>query len=142
MNQIIKSIETSYLKVRETIPIFKYGDTVRVHLKVREGDKERLQAFEGIVISIRRGHYEKNPRKGEENEPPILFTNLKENFTLRKISYGIGVERTFLLHSPNITDIQIIRHGKVARAKLYYLRNRVGKQTRVRDKIMTSQKEG
>lgn len=119
MNPVIESIERNYQKNKQEIPHFISGDTVRLEIKVREGDKERLQAFEGIVIS----------RKN---------TGLRENFTVRKISYGVGVERTFMVHSPNIASISVIRRGSVARSKLYYLRSRVGKKTRVKDKIFVS----
>ena len=122
MNPVIETIERSYQKKEEEIPSFIAGDTVRLEIKVREGDKERLQAFEGIVIS----------RKN---------TGLRENFTVRKISYGVGVERTFMLHSPNIASISVLRRGNVARAKLYYLRDRVGKNTRVKDKIFAKDKD-
>ena len=122
MNPVIETIERSYQKKEEEIPSFISGDTVRLEIKVREGDKERLQAFEGIVIS----------RKN---------TGLRENFTVRKISYGVGVERTFMLHSPNIASISVLRRGNVARAKLYYLRDRVGKKTRVKDKIFAKDKD-
>jgi len=88
-----------------------------VDVRVVEGEKTRIQSFEGVVIARRYG-------------------GLRENFTIRKISYGVGVERTFLLHSPNLADITLVRHGKVARAKLFYLRDRVGKKTRVKDKII------
>ena len=122
MNPVIETIERSYQKKEEEIPSFIAGDTVRLEIKVREGDKERLQAFEGIVIA----------RKN---------TGLRENFTVRKISYGVGVERTFMLHSPNIASISVLRGGNVARAKLYYLRDRVGKKTRVKDKIFAKDKD-
>ena len=122
MNPVIETIERSYQKKEEEIPSFISGDTVRLEIKVREGDKERLQAFEGIVIA----------RKN---------TGLRENFTVRKISYGAGVERTFMLHSPNIASITVLRRGNVARAKLYYLRDRVGKKTRVKDKIFAKDKD-
>lgn len=122
MNPVIETIERSYQKKEEEIPSFIAGDTVRLEIKVREGDKERLQAFEGIVIS----------RKN---------TGLRENFTVRKISYGVGVERKFMLHSPNIASIKVLRRGNVARAKLYYLRDRVGKKTRVKDKIFAKDKD-
>ena len=122
MNPVIESIERNYQKNKKDIPSFISGDTVRLEIKVREGDKERLQAFEGIVIS-------------REN------TGLRENFTVRKISYGVGVERTFMLHSPNIASISVVRKGNVARSKLYYLRNRVGKKTRVKDKIFAKDKD-
>lgn len=116
MNPVIESIERNYQKNKQDLPAFLPGDTIRMEIKVREGEKERLQAFEGIVISRRN-------------------CGLRENFTVRKISYGIGVERTFMLHSPSIATITTLRRGKVARAKLYYLRDRVGKKTRVKDKI-------
>ncbi len=122
MNPVIEEIERVYKKKQEEIPSFISGDTVRLEIKVREGDKERLQAFEGIVIS----------RKN---------TGLRENFTVRKISYGVGVERKFMLHSPNIASITVLRRGNVARAKLYYLRDRIGKKTRVKDKIFAKDKD-
>ncbi len=122
MNPVIEEIERVYKKKQEEIPSFIAGDTVRLEIKVREGDKERLQAFEGIVIS----------RKN---------TGLRENFTVRKISYGVGVERKFMLHSPNIASITVLRRGNVARAKLYYLRDRIGKKTRVKDKIFAKDKD-
>ncbi len=122
MNPVIESIERNYQKNKQDIPSFISGDTVRLEIKVREGDKERLQAFEGVVIS----------RKN---------TGLRENFTVRKISYGVGVERTFMVHSPNIASIKVLRRGNVARAKLYYLRDRVGKSSRVKDKIFAKDKD-
>lgn len=122
MNPVIESIERNYQKNKQDIPTFVSGDTVRLEIKVREGDKERLQAFEGIVIA-------------RSN------TGLRENFTVRKISYGVGVERKFMLHSPNIASITVLRKGNVARAKLYYLRSRVGKKTRVKDKIFSKDKD-
>lgn len=121
MNPVIESIERNYQKNMQDIPNFMSGDTVRLEIKVREGDKERLQAFEGVVIS----------RKN---------TGLRENFTVRKISYGVGVERTFMVHSPNIASIKVLRRGNVARAKLYYLRDRVGKSSRVKDRIFVKDK--
>ncbi|MGI9951070.1 50S ribosomal protein L19 [Moorellaceae bacterium AZ2] len=101
-------------QMRQDIPSFKPGDTVRVHLKVIEGNRERIQVFEGVVIS-RRG-------KGSQ-----------ETFTVRRVSYGVAVERIFLLHSPRIERIEVVRRGDVRRAKLYYLRERVGKAARIRD---------
>ncbi|MGE5587535.1 MAG: 50S ribosomal protein L19 [Clostridia bacterium] len=101
-------------QMREDIPQFKPGDTVRVHVKVVEGGRERIQVFEGVVIA----------RKG---------AGIRETFTVRKVSAGIGVERTFPLHSPRIGKIEIVREGKVRRAKLYYLRQRVGKAARVKE---------
>ena len=98
----------------DDIPDFGPGDSVKVHVKVVEGGRERIQVFEGIVLS-RRG------------------SGTRETFTVRKISAGIGVERTFPLHSPRIAKIEVVRHGRVRRAKLYYLRERVGKRARVKE---------
>ncbi len=99
--------------MRTDLPDFRVGDSVKVYVKVVEGNKERLQAFDGIVIARRNG-------------------SIRETFTVRKISYGVGVERTFPLHSPKIDHIEIIRKGKVRRAKLYYLRGRTGKAAKVK----------
>lgn len=112
MNQVIRELEQEQLK--QDLPAFRPGDTVRVHVKVIEGQRERIQLFEGVVIR-RRG------------------TGVSETFTVRKISYGVGVERTFLLHTPKIDKIEIVRHGRVRRAKLYYLRDRVGKAARIKE---------
>lgn len=112
--EIIKAIEREQLK--SDIPDFQPGDTVRVHVKVVEGDKERIQAFEGIVIAKKGG-------------------GLTVNFTVRRVSYGVGVERTFPLHSPRIDKIEVLRRGKVRRAKLYYLRERTGKAARIKDRM-------
>lgn len=114
MVDIIRDLERSFF--RQDIPDFGPGDTVRVHAKVVEGARERIQVFEGVVISRRAG-------------------GVNENFTVRRIaSHGIGVERTFLLHSPRIDKIEVVRHGKVRRAKLYYLRGRTGKAARIRER--------
>ena len=113
MNEIIRSIESAQL--RTDIPKFNIGDTVRVHVKVVEGSRERLQAFEGVVITRRNG-------------------SVRETFTVRRTSYGVGVERTFPLHSPRIDHLEVIRRGKVRRAKLYYLRERSGKAAKVKEK--------
>lgn len=99
---------------RATLPKFRQGDTLRVHAKVVEGDKERIQVFEGVVIAM---NHESN----------------RASFTVRKISHAIGVERTFLLHSPRIEKIEVARYGLVRRAKLYYLRDKVGKATRIKE---------
>lgn len=115
MNPIVESLERGYMKNKKDLPEFRPGDTLRVAIKVREGEKERLQNFEGVVIAKK-------------------YVGLRENFTIRKISYGVGVERTFMLHSPNVAEIALVRRGKVARAKLYYLRDRVGKKTRIKDR--------
>ena len=99
--------------MKATVPAFSIGDTVRVDVKIREGDRERIQAFEGTVIA----------RKG---------SGVTETFTVRRVSYGVGVERVFPLHSPNVADIRVTRYGKVRRSKLYYLRDRVGKSSKVK----------
>ena len=114
MNEIIRAIEMEQL--RTDIPKFSVGDTVRVQVKVVEGSRERLQAFEGVVIAMRNG-------------------GIRETFTVRRVSYGIGVERTFPLHSPRLDKITVLRRGKVRRAKLYYLRDRVGKAAKVKEKL-------
>lgn len=112
---LIRDFTAAYTK--KEIPDFKPGDTVRVQIKVKESDKERLQTFQGTVLK----------RKGG---------GTAETFTLRKISGGVGVERIFLLHSPNLTKIEVVRKGKVRRAKLYYLRERKGKAAKVKEKII------
>ena len=111
---LIDVIESENLK--KDVPQFNVGDTVKVFVKVVEGDKERLQAYEGAVIAKRNG-------------------GIRETFTVRRISYGVGVERTFPVNSPNIDRIEVSRRGKVRRAKLYYLRDRVGKAAKVKEKI-------
>jgi large subunit ribosomal protein L19 len=112
MNEIIHSIEAK--QIRTDLPQINVGDTVRVWVKVVEGNRERLQAFEGTVIARRNG-------------------SCRETFTVRRVSYGIGVERTFPLHSPRVDHIEVIRRGKVRRAKLYYLRNLQGKAAKIKD---------
>ena len=112
MNDIIRSIEQEQL--RSDIPDFRPGDTVRVDVKVVEGNKERIQAFEGVVIK-RRG------------------TGLSETFTVRRVAYGVAVERCFPIHSPRVDRIAVVRHGKVRRAKLYYMRNLFGKAARIKE---------
>ena len=111
---IINSIEHEQLK--STIPDIKVGDTVRVHQRVKEGNRERIQVFEGIVIKKQNG-------------------GLNETFTVRRISYGVGVEKTFLVHSPLVEKVELVRVGKVRRAKLYYLRDRVGKAAKTKENI-------
>ena len=101
---------------KKELPAFEIGDTVRVDVNIREGERERIQAFEGTVIA----------RKG---------SGIAETFTVRRVSYGVGVERVFPIHSPNVKDVQIVRKGRVRRAKLYYLRDRVGKAAKVKEQI-------
>ena len=113
MNEIIRSIESAQL--RTDIPKFNVGDTVRGFVKVVEGTRERLQAFEGVVIARRNG-------------------SVRETFTVRRTSYGVGVERTFPVHSPRVDHIVVVRRGKVRRAKLYYLRNLSGKAAKVKER--------
>ena len=102
--------------LKEQPPVFEIGDTVRVDVKIREGERERIQAFEGTVIAI----------KGSD---------VSKTFTVRRVSYGVGVERVFPIHSPNVAAVKVIRHGKVRRTKLYYLRDRVGKAAKVKELI-------
>lgn len=113
MNDIIKKIEDAQLKAEA--PEFRVGDTVKVYGKIKEGNRERIQVFEGDVIR----------RQGASS---------RETFTVRKISFGVGVERTFPVYSPKIEKIEVVRHGAVRRAKLYYLRDKVGKAARIREK--------
>lgn len=112
MNEVVRQISNEQL--RNDIPDFRPGDTLRVHVKVVEGQRERIQVFEGIVIKRRGG-------------------GVSETFTVRKVSYSVGVERTFPVHSPKIDKIEVIRRGKVRRAKLYYLRNLRGKAARIKE---------
>ncbi len=102
--------------LKSEIPVIEIGDTVNVQVKIREGEKERLQAFEGTVIA----------RKG---------SGISETFTVRRLSYGVGVERVFPIHSPNVDSVKIVRKGRVRRAKLYYLRGRVGKASKVKEAL-------
>ena len=102
--------------VKQEIPAFEVGDTVRIGVNIREGDKERVQMFEGTVIA----------RKG---------SGISETFTVRRVSYGVGIERVFPIHSPNVKEVKVIRRGKVRRAKLYYLRDRVGKAAKVKERL-------
>ena len=110
----LKSIAADSLK--SELPQFAIGDTVRVSVNIREGDRERIQMFEGTVIA----------RKG---------SGIAETFTVRRVSYGVGVERVFPVHSPNVKDVQVVRCGKVRRSKLYYRRDRVGKAAKVKEQI-------
>src|SRR5512145_255281 len=111
LRKAIADIEAKY--VRSDLPAMRSGDTVRVHTKIKEGDKERIQVFEGVVITYKRG------------------TPGTSTFTVRKMSYGVGVERIFPLHSPRIDRIEVVSRGKVRRAKLYFLRQRSGKAARL-----------
>ena len=114
MNEIIKNIEAEQLKAE--VPEFRVGDTVRVHALIKEGNRERIQIFEGTVLK----------RQGGSN---------RETFTVRKTSNGVGVEKTWPLHSPHVKEIEVIRYGKVRRAKLFYLRDRVGKSAKVKERV-------
>ena len=111
---LIKAFTNEQLK--KEVPEIKIGDTVRVHNKIKEGTRERIQLFEGTVIARHGG-------------------GISETFTVRRISYGVGVEKTFPVHSPNVEKVETVRHGKVRRAKLYYLRGRVGKASKVKELI-------
>ena len=113
-NGRIKTIAAA--SVKETTPEFSVGDTVKVSVNIREGERERIQMFEGTVIA-KRG------------------SGVAETFTVRRVAYGVGVERVFPLHSPNVKDVQVVRYGKVRRSKLYYLRDRVGKAAKVKEQI-------
>ena len=102
--------------LKEEVPAVEVGDTVKVAVRIREGEKSRIQNFEGTVIA----------RKG---------SGVSETFTVRRVSYGVGVERVFPIHSPNVESVQVVRHGRVRRSKLYYLRDRVGKAAKVKEQI-------
>jgi len=112
MNEIIKNIEAAQMKAEP--PVFAVGDTVRVHAKIKEGTRERIQIFEGVVLKKQGG-------------------SSRETFTVRKTSNGIGVEKTWPLHSPNVEKVEVVRRGKVARAKLNYLRGRIGKAAKIKE---------
>ena len=116
MLDIIRELEKEQL--RSDLPKLEIGDTVRVYVKVVEGNRERLQNFEGVVIKMQGG-------------------GIRKTFTVRRISYGVGVERTFPYHSPRIGRIEVVRHGVVRRAKLYYLRERTGKAAKIKERIVT-----
>lgn len=117
MSELIKLIEEEYKEKRTAIPSFGPGDTINVHVKIKEGNKERIQQFQGTVMQV------KNPSSNGET------------FTVRKISSGIAVERIFPMLSPNIEKIEVLRRGKVRRARLYYLRGRKGKAARIKEKL-------
>ena len=114
MNDIIKNIESAQLKAE--VPQFRVGDTVRVHAMIKEGNRERIQIFEGTVLKRQGG-------------------SIRETFTVRKSSNGVGVEKTWPLHSPHVVKVEVIRQGKVRRAKLNYLRDRVGKAAKVKERV-------
>ena len=111
---LMKAFTEKYQKAQP--PVVSIGDTVRVHLKVKEGNRERIQMFEGTVIAKKHG-------------------GIEESFTVRRLSYGVGVEKVFPVHAPSIEKIEVVRHGKVRRAKLYYLRDRVGKAAKVKEAL-------
>ncbi len=110
----LKLISDSSLKAE--VPVLNIGSTVRVHVKIREGERERIQVFEGTIIA----------KKG---------SGVSSTFTVRRVAYGVGVERVFPVHSPNVAKVEVVRNGKVRRSKLYYLRDRVGKSAKVKEKI-------
>ena len=112
MNEIIRAIEKE--QIREDLTQFNIGDTIKVHVKIKEGNRERIQVFEGTVIKKQNG-------------------GLRETFTVRRVAYGVGVERTFPINAPIIDKIDVVRRGKVRRAKLFYLRDRVGKAAKVKE---------
>ena len=101
-------------QIKTEVPVIRIGDTIRIHNKIKEGNRERIQMFEGTVIAKHGG-------------------GISATFTVRRVSYGVGVEKTFPVHSPNVEDVKVIRQGKVRRAKLYYLRDRVGKASKVKE---------
>jgi len=115
MNLLLEKVSESSRK--SELPKFNIGDTVKVDVRIKEGERERVQVFEGTVIA----------RKG---------SGISETFTVRKISYGYGVERVFPIHSPSVQGVKVVRHGRVRRSKLYYLRDRVGKAAKVKEKIL------
>ncbi len=120
MDQLMKAITAD--QIRTDLPEIKIGDTLKVYLKIKEGEKERVQMFDGTVIAKKHG-------------------GINETFTIRRVSYGVGVERVIPVNSPNIDRIEVVRVGKVRRAKLYYLRDRVGKAAKVKEKIVTSSEQ-
>ncbi len=111
---LIKALTNEQLK--ENVPELNIGDTIRIHNKIKEGNRERIQLFEGTIIAKNGG-------------------GISETFTVRRVSYGVGVEKTFPVHSPNVEKVEVIRRGKVRRAKLYYLRDRVGKSSKVKEQL-------
>ena len=120
MHKLIKELEQAQMK--ESVPSFNIGDTVRVHAKIIEGTKERIQVFEGVIFKRQGG-------------------GLRETFTVRRLSYGVGVEKTWPLHSPKVDRVEVVRRGIVRRAKLFYLRDRIGKAAKVKEAIYTKAKK-
>jgi large subunit ribosomal protein L19 len=118
---VIQQLEKEQQKAK--VPALRAGDTVRVHAKVVEGTRERIQVFEGTVIRVTGG-------------------GLRQNFTVRRVTHGVGVERTFMIHSPRIDKIDVLRHGDVRQGRLYYLRGKVGKEARIRERRRLVQEEG
>lgn len=114
MNKIVETFASEQIK--SEVPAFNIGDTVRVHNRIKEGTRERIQLFEGTVIAKKNG-------------------GISESFTVRRVAYGCGVEKTFPVHSPNVVKVELVREGKVRRAKLYYVRDRVGKAAKIKEKI-------
>ena len=111
---LMKALTSQYMK--HELPEMNIGDTVRVHVKIKEGSRERIQVFEGTIIAKKHG-------------------GIEETFTVRRISYGVGCEKVFPVHAPNVVNVETVRHGKVRRAKLYYLRDRMGKAAKVKEKV-------
>lgn len=123
MKALVREVSRAQLKPQESLPKFNIGDTVKVHFRIVEGEKERIQVFEGVVISRKRGE------------------GVNANFTVRRVSFGEGVERVFPLHSPRVEKVEVTRGGSVRRAKLYYLRERSGKSARIKEKLQMREKE-
>ncbi len=111
---LVKALSEQHIKT--DLPELKIGDTVKVHAKIKEGTRERIQIFEGTIIAMK-------------------HTGVNKSVTVRRVSYGVGVEKTFPVHSPNIAKFEVVRHGRVRRSKLYYLRDRVGKAAKVQEKL-------
>ena len=111
---LMKALTSQYMKPE--LPQMNVGDTVRVHVKIKEGSRERIQVFDGIIIAKKHG-------------------GIEESITVRRISYGVGCEKVFPVHAPNVVNVETVRHGKVRRAKLYYLRDRLGKSAKVKEKV-------
>ena len=111
---LMKALTSQYMK--EELPQMNVGDTVRVHVKIKEGARERVQVFEGTIIARKHG-------------------GIEESITVRRLSYGVGCEKVFPVHAPNVVNVETVRHGKVRRAKLYYLRDRVGKKAKVKERL-------